>query len=507
MEAVQERNNNRQRSRKSETTNIDTVKIPPQALDCEEAVIGGLLLEPSAFYEVAAILKKEYFYDERYQDIFNAMFTLSNNHQPIDYITVGDQLKKDGNFDKIGGMVMLAELSSKISSAVNIESYAEIVAQKYLARELIRVSTNIQNMAYNPQTDVKDLISETEQEVFAVTQTNVRQEAVQVNNVIQEVIDKIQEAGNNNGRYTGVPSGFTKLDDLIYGWQPGTLNVIAARPAMGKTAFALSMAKHMTVDYGKTVCVFSLEMSTVELTTRLLVNVSEIEGEKIKKGNLMPYEWEILSKKAQVLSNARLFIDDTPGLTIFELCSKARKLKRTENLDCIIIDYLQLVNATIKNGSREQEVSYVSRSLKALAKELKIPVIALAQLNRGVETRQTDDKRPHLSDLRESGAIEQDADTVTLLHRPSYYGINQDSKGRDISGLALVILAKHRSGSIDDIWLAFKKNFIKFENFKNGDLESDKDNINNSFLTENQQYTSTDNNMPMPDSTDPFQIP
>ncbi|MCQ2351117.1 MAG: replicative DNA helicase [Paludibacteraceae bacterium] len=471
MEAEQEKK--APQRKKKPVSAVDAAKVPPQALDCEEAVIGGLLIEPSAFYEVAAILKKEYFYDERNQAIFQAMFELSNEHQPIDYFTVGDQLQKDGNLEKIGGKLALADLSDKVSSAVNIISYSEIVAQKYLARELIRVSTGIQNMAYDPQTDVKELISETEQEVFAVTQTNVRQEAKQVSEVIKEVFDKIQDAGNNKGNYTGVPSGFTALDDVIYGWQPGTLNVIAARPAMGKTAFALSMARNMAVDYGKRVCVFSLEMSTIELTTRLLVNVSDIEGEKIKKGQLMPYEWEILSKKSQLLSNAKLFIDDTPGLTIFELCSKARKLKRTENIDCIIIDYLQLVNATIKNGTREQEVSYVSRSLKALAKELKIPVIALAQLNRGVEARANEDKRPQLSDLRESGAIEQDADTVIMLHRPEYYHLTQDSKGNDLRGLALIIIAKHRSGSIGEFWLRFQKNFIKFTNLKDGEMSED----------------------------------
>lgn len=472
------------KSRSKEATAVDVAKLPPQALDCEEAVLGGLLLDPTSFYEVAAIIKKEHFYDERNQHIFEAMLKLSNNHQPIDYITVGDQLQKDGTLEKIGGKLALIDLTEKISSAVNIETYAEIVAQKYIARELIRVSTDIQEKAFNPQTDVKDLISETEQEVFAVTQTNVRNEAVQVNDVIADVIKKIETANANQGQYTGVPSGFTKLDNIIYGWQPGTLNVVAARPAMGKTAFALSMARNMAVDYGKSVCVFSLEMSTIELTTRLLVNVSEIEGEKIKKGNLAPYEWEILQKKAQLLSNAKLFIDDTPGLSIFELCSKARKLQRTEKLDCIIIDYLQLVNAPVKNGTREQEVSYVSRSLKALAKELGIPVIALAQLNRGVESRSNEEKRPQLADLRESGAIEQDADVVLMLHRPEYYGLTQDSKGRSLVGKAMVIIAKHRSGSIDDVWLRFQKNFIKFANLKEGAEPTAEDSI---LYTDNQQ--------------------
>jgi len=481
---------------------VKEATIPPQALDCEEAVIGGLLIEPSAFFDVASILKREYFYNDKNKAIYDAMFALSSSNQPIDYLTVGEQLQKDGTLKMVGGKAYLAELSEKVSSAVNISSYAEIIAQKYLARELIRVSTKIQTQAYDPQVDVNELIKTTEEEIFAVTQTNVRQEAIQVNNVIKEVINKIQDAGNNKGNYTGVPSGFTALDDIIYGWQPGTLNVIAARPAMGKTAFALSMAKSMTVDYDKKICLFSLEMSTIELTTRLLVNVSEIGGEKIKKGKLMPFEWEVLTKKAQLLSNAKLFIDDTPGLTIFELCSKARKLKKTEDIDCIIIDYLQLINATIKGGSREQEVSYVSRSLKALAKELKIPVIALAQLNRGVETRSNDEKRPQLSDLRESGAIEQDADTVIMLHRPEYYGLTQDSKGNDLRGMAQIIIAKHRSGSIGDFWLRFQKNFIKFTNLKNGDMSSD----NNSMLsTENQENRDEFQNEIKPDDIDPLE--
>ncbi len=499
MEAEQEKKT--PQKRKKQVSAVDMAKVPPQALDCEEAVIGGLLIEPSAFYEVASILKKEHFYDERNQAIFEAMFALANEHKPIDYLTVSDQLQKDGNLEKIGGKVALTELSDKISSAVNIESYAEIVAQKYLARELIRVSTEIQTEAYDTQTDVVDLIADTERKIFEVTQTNVRQDAVQVNEVIKDVIDKIQLASVNKGNYTGVPSGFHKLDDIIYGWQPGTLNVIAARPAMGKTAFALSMAKNMAVDYGKRVCVFSLEMSTTELTTRLLVNVSAIEGEKIKKGNLAAYEWEILSKKAELLSNAKLFIDDTPGLSIFELCSKARKLKRTENLDCIIIDYLQLVNATIKNGTREQEVSFVSRNLKALAKELQIPVIALAQLNRGVEARSNDDKRPQLADLRESGAIEQDADVVVMLHRPEYYGLTQDKQGNDLRGRAMAIIAKHRSGSIDDIWLRFTKNLIKFDNLNNEDKPSEYHGV---LSPDNQNYNMDYRQELQPDDNAPF---
>jgi len=440
-------------------------KVPPQALDCEEAVLGGLLIEPSAFFEVASILKKECFYDEKNKLVFEAMAELSNNNSPIDYYTVSEQMKRDGTLEKVGGIGFLLDLSGKTSTAVNIESHAAIVAQKYLAREMIRVTSDIQENAFNPQTDVKDLIADAERELFQVTQANVRQEATHINEVLSDVIEKIEKAHNSGGKCTGIPSGFGDLDRIVYGWQPGTLNVVAARPAMGKTAFALSMARNMAVDNNYNVCIFSLEMSTQEISSRLLCNVSEINGESIKRGDLAPHEWESLQKNASKLSKANIYIDDTPGLSIFELCSKARKMKRTENIDCIIIDYLQMLSAPVKSSAtREQEVSFVSRTLKALAKELNIPIIALAQLNRGVEARSSEEKRPQLADLRESGAIEQDADVVLMLHRPEYYHITQDSNGNDLRGLAMLIIAKHRSGVVGDIWLRFESRFIRFTN-------------------------------------------
>lgn len=491
-----------ERTDKAEASN-ERGRMQPNAPDCEEAVIGGLLTDPQAFYEVASLVSKDSFYDKRYGLIFEAMLVLSCNHKAIDIITVANQLQTAGTLKEAGDRLFLEQLTERITSAVNIEEAAEIVAQKHVARQLIRMYATLEEMAYDPQTDIKELIAAAERNVMTLKQIKAGDGTVQVNETIDDVMSKIKEARNNIGKYTGVPSGFTELDNIIYGWQPDTLNVIAARPAMGKTAFALSMAKNMVVDYGKSVCVFSLEMTALELTTRLLVNVSEIKGDTIKKGDLRPFEWEVLQRKSQLLSDSKLYIDDTPGLSIFELCSKARRLKSTAHLDCIIIDYLQLVNANLKNGTREQEVSYVSRSLKALAKELHIPVIALAQLNRGVESRSSEDKRPMLSDLRESGAIEQDADVVVMLHRPEYYHQMKDTDGNSTEGKALVIVAKHRSGSIDDVELDFQRDFVRFSNPSNTSFQSS----NNSILDNNKIVDNSDETtdpVPHRDDENPF---
>ena len=454
---------------------VESGKIPPQNVEAERAVLGGMLLEPDSYYEISSLLKPESFYVPAHKLIFEAARLLDAASKPIDIITINEQLRQMGKIEEAGGVAYINELSNCVVSAANISRYAEIVEKKYLARELIRVTSDIQKIAFDEQYEVEDLIQTVEGRIFSLTQENVKRDIVPLSDVISEALQRIQKAGTQIDGFTGVPSGFKELDKIINGWQPATLNIIAARPAMGKTAFVLSMAKNMAVEYDKTVAFFSLEMSSIELVTRLIVNVSEIEGEKIKRGQLYDYEWEQLDARASVLKKSKIFLDDSAGLSVYELCSKARKLYREHQIDCIIIDYLQLMNASGMNfGNREQEVSMISRSLKALAKELNIPVIALSQLNRGVEGRSGNDKRPQLSDLRESGAIEQDADVVVLLHRPEYYGIKQDPEdGHSLEGIAEVIIAKHRSGSVGNIQLAFKNKLIKFDNLDSGKMFPD----------------------------------
>jgi len=460
--------------RKKTTTAYGTVsdkvikemgKLPPQAPELEEAVIGALMLEKDAYFDISEILRPESFYNDHHRYIFEAITQLALQRKPIDMLTVGEQLKVMGKLEEAGSQIYLAELTSKVASATSIVYHSQIIAQKYLARELIRVATDIQTKAFDEKTDVDELMQNAEGQLFEVTQRNIKKDVTPVGEILSEAINRIQLAGQQENGYTGIPSGFNRLDAITNGWQPSTLNIIAARPAMGKTAFVLSMAKNMAVDYQKSVAIFSLEMSNLELVNRLVVNVSEIEGEKIKRGKLVEYEWMQLQSRTTQLVKAPIYIDDTPSLSVFELCSKSRRLKNEHQIDCIIIDYLQLMNASgMSYGSREQEVSIISRSLKALAKELNIPIIALSQLNRGVEGRTGDEKRPQLSDLRESGAIEQDADMVIMIHRPEYYKIMEDRDHNSTEGIAEIIIAKHRSGSVGDVRLRFKKEFIKFTN-------------------------------------------
>ena len=383
-------------------------------------------------------------------------------------ITVIEQLKRMGALEEVGGAPYISELTSKVASTAHLEFHARIIAQKYLARELIRFTATIQDKAFDETVDVDDLMQEAEGSLFEISQRNVKKDVTQINPVIKEALTMLEKAANQEGGMSGLRSGFDGLDKITSGWQNSDLVIIAARPAMGKTAFVLSMAKNMAVNFKIPVALFSLEMSNVQLVNRLIVNVCEIPGEKIKSGRLEKYEWEQLDFKIKELYDAPIYVDDTPSLSVFELRTKARRLVREHDIKCIIIDYLQLMNASGMNfGSREQEVSTISRSLKGLAKELNIPIIALSQLNRGVEARQgAEGKRPQLADLRESGAIEQDADMVCFIHRPEYYKILEDEKGNSLVGLAEIIIAKHRNGAVGDVRLRFKSEFAKFMNIE-----------------------------------------
>jgi len=454
----------------SKKTNIDQVldygKLPPQALDLEEAVLGAIMLEKDAIIAVMDIIQPESFYKEGHQKIFKAVLDLSQELQPIDILTVTEELRKRNELDIVGGPFYITQLASKVSSAAHIEYHARIVAQKYIQRELIRVSTEIQGKAYDDTIDVNDLIDFSESQLFKVAEGNIKKETTKIDLIIKESLSQIEEASKREDGLSGVPSGYTKLDRVTSGWQRSDLVIIAARPSMGKTAFVLSMTRNMAIEHNQCVALFSLEMASVQLVNRLIVGETELSSDKIRNGKLEPFEWEQLEYKIKKLVEAEIYIDDTPGISVFELRAKCRRLTSQKKIDIIIIDYLQLMTGPPETkGNREQEVSMISRSLKGIAKELNVPIIALSQLNRSVEMR-SGTKRPQLSDLRESGAIEQDADMVLFIHRPEKYGFIEDEEGNSLLGLAEIILAKHRNGALADIKLRFRGELAKFEDME-----------------------------------------
>ena len=445
-----------------EKLNAEYGRIPPQAIDLEEAVLGAIMVERDAIIEVLDILKPESFYKDAHQKIYKTIIKISMAERPIDILTVTEELRKEGELEEVGGPAYVTQLTGRVASAAHLEFHARIVAQKYIQRELIRVSSEIQSKAFDDSIDVDELLDFSEQQLFEIAEGNIKKEMAQINSLIKEAIHQIEEASKREDALSGVPSGFTKLDRLTSGWQPSDLIIIAARPSMGKTAFALSMARNMAVDHNQPVAVFSLEMASLQLVNRLIVAETLLPSDRIRNGRLERWEWEQLDYKIKSLVEAPIFIDDTPAISIFELRAKCRRLKNLHDIKVIVIDYLQLMSGPPElKGSREQEVSSISRSLKGIAKELNVPIIALSQLNRSVEMR-SGSKRPQLSDLRESGAIEQDADLVLFIHRPEKYGIHQDDDGNSLRGIAEIIVAKHRNGAIDDISLKFKEEFAKF---------------------------------------------
>ena len=465
--AEQEKNSPRTNKGRKTSPNLDEVgRLQPQARELEEAVLGALMLEKDAYSVISDILRPESFYDETHKMIFAAIQDLAVQQKPIDMLTVVEQLRKRGELDAVGGPFYIAQLSGKVVSTAHLEYHSRIIAQKFLARELISFTSNVATKAFDETYDVDDLMQEAEGQLFEISQRNLKKDVTQINPIIKEAIFLMEIAAQRADGLSGLQTGFKALDKITAGWQNSDLIIIAARPAMGKTAFVLSMAKNMAVNFNIPVAVFSLEMSNVQLVNRLIINVSQISGSKIKTGKLESYEWEQLNIKLNELFDAPIYIDDTPSLSVFELRTKARRLVREHHVKCIIIDYLQLMNASgMSFGSREQEVSTISRSLKGLAKELNIPIIALSQLNRGVESRSgSEGKRPQLSDLRESGAIEQDADVVCFIHRPEYYKLFVDEKGNDMTGKAEIIISKHRNGATGDVLLSFKSEYARFQN-------------------------------------------
>jgi replicative DNA helicase len=452
------------------TTLPDFGKVPPQANDMEEAVLGAVMLEKEAVITILDILKPESFYREAHQKIFKAISDLASKEFPVDLYTVTEELRSHNELDSVGGPVYLTQLTAKIVSAANVDYHARIVAQKYIQRELIRVSTEIQTRSFDDSYDVTELLDYSENALFQIAEGNIKREVAPINVVIKEAIREIEEAGKREDALVGTPSGFTKLDRLTSGWQKAELVIIAARPSMGKTAFALSMARNMAIDHGKHVAIFSCEMSSIQLVNRLIISETDLPGDKIKNGRLSEEEWKQLDTRIKKLVQAPIFIDDTPAISIFELRAKCRRLMAQHKLDIVIVDYLQLMSGPENSGSREQEVSTISRSLKSIAKELNVPILALSQLNRSVEMR-GGTKRPLLSDLRESGAIEQDADMVVFIHRQDKFGIPTFEDGSSTKGIAEIILAKNRNGPVDDVRLRFREEKAQFVDIDDFDME------------------------------------
>ncbi len=436
--------------------------VPPQAVELEEAVLGALMLERDSIIAVQEYVTPDAFYTEEHRLIYRAIEELSTELKPIDLYTVTERLKVKKELKKVGGAAYLAQLTQRVGSAANVEFHAKIIAQKYVQRELIRSATEIQRRSYDESTDVTELIGYAEGEIFKVAEGHVKRSVQTSKDILSRALMQIEEASKNTDSFNGVPSGFMAIDRVTLGWQLSDLIIVAARPSMGKTAFVLSMARNMAVDHEQGVAFFSLEMSAVQLMMRLIIAETGLAGNDVKSGRLTPEQWRHLESATKPLGTAPLFIDDTPALSVFEFRSKARRLKIHNDIKIIIIDYLQLMTGNQDSkGNREQEVAFISRTLKAIAKELNVPIIALSQLSRATEMR-GGSKRPQLSDLRESGAIEQDADIVAFIHRPEYYGLTTTEDGQSTAGMAEIIIAKHRNGAVCDVPLRFIKEQARF---------------------------------------------
>ena len=456
------------------TIGLEKGKLPPQAVDLEQAVLGAMMIDKKGLDEVIDILTPQVFYRPEHQAIYAVIQKLFNDSEPIDLLTVSNELKSDGKLDRVGGDYYLIQLTQKVSSSAHVEYYARVIQEKYILRRLIEISNQVIEKSYDDTADVFDLLDYSESKLFEITEGGIKRSYSEAKDLVADAIDKIKAQSTKEGM-SGLTSGFTEIDKITSGWQESDLIILAARPGMGKTAFILSMAKNMTVNHNIPVAVFSLEMSSVQLITRMISGETGISGEKLRKAKLADHEWKQLYTKVKGLENAPLYIDDTPALSIFDLRAKARRLVSQHGVKMILIDYLQLMTAGGKaNGNREQEISMISRSLKAIAKELSIPVIALSQLSRSVETR-GGSKRPLLSDLRESGAIEQDADIVSFIYRPEYYKLEYwDDESEPCAGQAEFIIAKHRNGALENVRLRFINEQAKFTDLETsfgGDFE------------------------------------
>jgi len=483
--------------RKSAGVNLDTIGLemgnkPPQALDVEEAVLGALLVEPGCIDEVMEDLTdKTCFYDERHQLIYAAVRDLYNSHAPVDVVTVTEQLRKTGNLETVGGAMRLAELSAKISAAANIEYYTKILKQKWIQRRLITASYSILKTSYDEGANVEDLIDNAQSKIFEAVESSNTKDAQAMKDIINKAMNDLEKAQDRQGGLSGVPSGYPTLDGITLGWQPSDLIILAARPSVGKTAFALNVARNAAVDHNVPVAVFSLEMPAIQLAKRMMVSETGLDSKKIKGGTPLESEdWKRLEEQLRRLSAAPLYIDDTPSLPVMEFRSKVKKLVKDKKVRLIVVDYLQLMQGPAElRAFREQEVAAISRTLKATAKEHNVPIIALSQLSRNAVQRQGSNNRPQLSDLRESGSIEQDADMVLFIHRADYQGLGGEDA---VKGETKLIIAKHRNGEIGDVDLVFHDNLAKFEDaatagFLPGGMNDD--------FAEPQEYESRMNSM------------
>ena len=479
-------------------------KLPPQAVDLEEAVLGALMLEKSPLNDVIDIIHRpEIFYKDAHKKIYEAIQELFSSSESIDILTVTQKLRANGDLEKVGGAFYISQLTNRVASAAHAEAHARILVQKFILREMIRISGKVIQNAYDETTDVFTLLDETESELFAVAEGNIRKDYESMASLLFKVQNEIENAMLKEDGVNGVGTGFSELDKITSGWQRSDMVVVAARPGMGKTAFVLSMARNVAVDFQHPVAIFSLEMSSIQLVNRFISGEAEIPAEDIRRGNFSKTEFEQFFERTKALSEAPIFIDDTPALSIFELRAKCRRLKQQHNVQLIIIDYLQLMSSGGKGGNREQEISNISRSIKEIAKELDVPIIALSQLSRSVETR-GGDKRPMLSDLRDSGAIEQDADIVCFIYRPEYYQLTEWADGTPCNGQAEIIVAKHRNGSLKDVRLKFVGKYAKFSNLD----ALNQDNYNyNAGMKPNENFGDDISSFTMPskmNDDDPF---
>ena len=442
-------------------------RIPPQAIEVEQSVLGAMLIEQTAIPRAIEILPADSFYQTKHQIVYQAILSLFERGNPVDLITLSDELKRHNKLDEIGGAYYLTELTSRVDTAANVEYHARIIAEKSLLRKMIETMTGLIGKAYDPSSDAFELLDESEREIFHISDTQLRRPATSMNEILKGTLANLEAVHGREGGITGVPSGFTRLDDMTGGWQKTDLIIIAARPSMGKTAFSLAVARNaaMHPEQATGVAIFSLEMGAQQLAQRLLTSEARVDAQAARTGRLRDEDWPRLASAAGKLSAASIYIDDTPGLSILELRAKCRRLKAEHDIGLVIVDYLQLMHGSTsgRNSNREQEIAQISRSLKSLAKEIDVPVIALAQLSRAVESR-GGDKRPQLSDLRESGSIEQDADVVAFIYRAERYGITVDEHGNSTEGMGEIIIGKQRNGPIGSVQLAFVNQYARFEN-------------------------------------------
>jgi len=467
--------------------NLDTsTKQPPSAVDVERVVLGAMILDTEAVPKVIETLQPECFYDKKNQLIFEAMLSLFESNEPIDSVSLYEELNKNSKVDSAGGPAYISKLAQDVSSAANVEYHSKVILEKWILRKLISSSMEIATNAYSGNDDVFDLLDSAEAKIFEITEAGLKESYKSMDRAVREAIEHIEAIHSKNISSFSVPTGFFALDELLGGFQKSDLIIVAARPSMGKTAFALSAARNSAVDHNVPIAIFSLEMATIQLVTRLICAEAKINAHSVRTGKFKAEDGPRISRTAHKLSQAPIYIDDSPGQTVLEIRAKARRLKAEKNIGLVIIDYMQLMSSSTRMDSREREISTISRSLKSLAKELNIPVIALSQLNRAVESRT--DKRPQLSDLRESGSIEQDADVVIFLNRPEYYGITQFADGESTEGISEIIIGKQRNGPTGDIRLKFVKEYARFENL---------DMFHSSFEEQVVSVPATDEDLPI----------